>query len=437
MSMRSFRNRQLLTESMGEADSLEAVEALEAEVAENIGNAEKADEEVSGLLDEGDALVEDTSHLEDHDDILEDAEEAGEEITEAHAETVELVTESFENRWNIERSPKRVMAFESYNGSRGQTRLLREGMGESIAKGWETFVKWCQNILDTIMDKYGEYMGTGNSFIKFATKSSEILGKNTKQKEGKDKVKAGYQKNFTIDGQVLIAETLAIAKRLPGDASGLMGWAENLVTKTKMVINLVQSSEGGKFDKELGKEGKDAPAFGKKIGKKLAPVGPKGSSEEMQAVYALPGNNYIQSFSYKQEGQGFVEGVRFIKAGDSISKAEEAEKEVPVIEINLLKNYADVLKGIGEMLKGIETSHKKSREASKSLIEEIKKTAAEFKKAPKDSDERKGAAYAKVLAREAFVTSQHSVNAATTTATVVGKGLTKLLSAHMGAYQAA
>lgn len=434
--MRNFRNRTLLLEGMGEADSLDAVEAIEAEAAENIGESEKADAEVSGLLDEGEELAEDTGALEAQDDILEDEEAKGEEISEAHAETVELVTESFERKWNIAPSQKRVMAFENFNGSRGQTKLVREGLGESIAKGWDTFIKWCQNILDTIMDKYGQYMGTGNSFVKYAEKTIEVLGKNTTKAEGKDKVKANYAKNFTIDGKFDVDAAVAVASALPGEASKLLSWAKEQMDDATKVVDLVQSKEGGKFDKELG-AGKDAPEFGKKIARKLAPVGPKGSAEEDQSVYALPGNNFLQKFSYKMEGMARISGIRFIKAGDSISKADEVEKEVEVIAHDKLKGYATSLKAVGEMLKGIETNHKGAREASKHMIDQIKKTAADYKKAEKGSDERKGASTAKVIAREAFVSSQHSVNAVTSTATVVGKGLVSLLGKHVPAYKAA
>lgn len=436
--MNSFRMRQQLqTEGFGEPSSVEAIEAVSAEAAVAIGESEAADNEVAGLLDEGELLSNDTTDLEGQEEVVEEVEEAGEEITPEHADTISLVTESFCRSWGIT-SNKRKLATENFTGKRGDTKLLREGLGDTIAKGWETFYRWCQDIVDTIVSKYKTHFGTGQSLIKASEKFGELLTKRTTA--DKDKVSAGYEKFFVMDGGLDIETSIAIGKSLLQVTSEIDAFcAESLLNGVK-IIELSQSEEGKRFDQVAG-QAKDAPKFGKKIARKLSPVGGKDGKNEQQFVFALPANNYLQGFSYDkvinkgEDATVTIAGSRFIKAGDSISKADEANKEVTLIATAKLVEYNTTLGVVGNALKEIEVNTKKTREASRTILDAIK---AQGKKAKAADKKDKGHYRAtQMLARESFVSAQHLNNAITTTATVLGKGLSKLLGNHIGGYKAA
>lgn len=433
--MRSIRTKRLLaTEGFGEADVIEAIEPVEESVAAQVGIVEKDDQETMGLLNEGEILSEDTDTLEGLEDQVAEVEEAGEEITPEHAETLELVTEAIASRWVIQ-TPKRKMAFENFSGRRGATKLVRESIGETLAGAWNTFIEWCEDMIDKMADTYKKYFGAGKAFSSTYAKNEKVLGALGEKKE--DKVKGAYQKNFVIDGTVDIEASVALAKSMPSEAKAIFDWAASVAAKGEEAIKLARG-DAGKFDQVVGKE-EGAKVFGKKLAKKLAPVGPKNSNET-QEVYALPGNAFLQSFQYYLKGEGeqykvntVVDGVRFISSGDSASEGKDADKEVETIAIDALKSHNEALKVIGEELTKVETNHKGAREESRKLLAEAKAAAKEAK-GESDAAAKTRLQQAQKVAREGVFSARHSLNAVLHVYKTVGAGVSGLISAHAGAY---
>lgn len=433
--MRTLRNRRLLaTEGFGEADVIEAIEPVEESVAAQVGIVEKDDQETMGLLNEGEILSEDTDTLEGLEDQVAEVEESGEEITPEHAETLELVTEAIASRWVIQ-TPKRKLAFENFSGRRGATKLVRESIGETLAGAWNAFIEWCEDMLDKIADTYKKYFGAGKAFSSAHEKNTKRLGALGEKKE--DKVKAKYQRHFMVDGQLDIDGSIALAKGLPSEAKAVFGWAAEVAAKGEDAIKLARG-DAGKFDQVVSGE-KKAKVFGKKLSKKLAPVGPKNSNES-QEVYALPGNAFLQSFQYYLKGEGeqykvntLVDGIRFISSGDSASEAAKGEKEVETLAIDALKSHNEVLKVIGEELTKVETNHKGAREESRKLLAAAK-DAAKAAKGEEDKAAKLRLQQAQKVAREGVFSARHSLNAVLHVYKTVGAGVSELVSAHAGAY---
>lgn len=433
--MTSFRKqRALQAESFGGADTLEVVEAVDESLAANVGVVEKDDQQVMGLLNEGELLAEDTDQVEAIEEQVEAIEESGEEMTPEHAETVDLITEGICSRWTVE-VPSRKQTFEGFSGRRGATKLVRESLGETVSNLWKTFIEWAQGIIDGVADTYKSYFGVGKGMVSAADKHDKVLSGLGAKKE--EKVKAKYQASFTIDGQVDEAASIGMANSLPTDAKAVFDWTTEVSNNAKESIVLAQSKDNGKFD-QLSKAGKMTNLFGKKLSKKLAPVGPKDSGE-MQEIFGLPGNGYIQSFSYTIK-QGEVEcsldGLRFISGSDSASEAGEKEVEVSTLAIDALVGHSKTLRNIGTALSTVETNHKGVRAANKELLDLAKKVA-NAAKGEEDEGSKARLKLAQKVARESVFTSRHSLMAVLSVYKVVGTGINSLLKVHASAYSKA
>lgn len=447
--MRNFRNaRKLQTESMGEADVLDIIEPVEESAAANIGEVDSDDQQVLAMLGEGEELVADTQLVEELEEQVGEVVESGEDITDAHAETLELVTESFTAHWFID-APTRKMKFESFRGTdyRGRTKLVHEGLGETAKGAWNTFWEWVEGIIDSLKDTWKKYFGAGKAYQSFYDKQIPMVDKLGAVKADA-KVKVGYQKHFTIDGKFDLAESLSLVTNMPSAAKKLVDWANKRCEASTELVKVSFSVEEGRIFDSVKRsidglaEGKDA-AFGKKINRKLAPLGPKGSGEE-QSIYALPGNSYIQQSDWMEDLGAEkdtplkikMSALRFISDAGAVSEPGESEKTEDPIAAAKIKEVLLKLKPIADALSKIETEHGKIRESLKKLMEESKSKASK-----PDSDDKAANKAAKKAAkrvsREAVLSARHSVLAVTNVYKTVGAGIIAMTKAHMAAYEKA
>lgn len=431
--MSFMKNRRMARENMGEADVLNVVEPVEESVEAQVGEVDKDDQEVYALLNEGEVLEQDTETLEKMEDQVEDIEEDGEEITPEHAETLQIATESIARRWSLGKASTRKLAFESFSGRRGDTKLVRESIKDRLADMWKTFIEWLSEMVDKMIDTFKKYVNAGKSMQSRAKKNAKILDKlGTKSK---DKIKGSFVTKLSIEGKYDAKKAIQLALSIDGKAKSALAASEKFVDAAGELVKIAttQDSDSAKFNRVTDGE-KTRELFGEKVSKKLQALGGKDSGES-QTVYALPGNGYLQSSSYEykpREDSAVKAQIVAVRLHPGEDSTEEKEIDTPTVAV--LEECNDAMEDIGKAFEKVEQGFTKTRNGLKKLMDEAKKAEKAVGKAEK-GEAKDQARVAQKVAREAATSAQHTSKAVTYVYKTVGAGLSGLVNAGIAAYK--
>ena len=287
----------------GEADT-----AVESQLVEVQG----IDSELDQLLADGETLEQDTRMVEGvADEVAATASEGG--LTESAARIAEVAVESYCSRWGISRIKVASESFGSRANRMKATAIAMEGIGETIASGWDKFVKFVKALVARFAKAFKHYTGIGRTVKE---KSEALKAKADASKLGEekaDKIKGGFIEQLSIDGKVDVKSVIAVAHKLGGEVS--------------TVANQLSTYVGAIIDNKTTK----LPTVTMGVTSKV-PGGAAGA-----AAYALPGSIYLivsdgELKTVKHEGEK-VESLPTPSLGDiqlalnaSIAAAGSLEK---------------------------------------------------------------------------------------------------------------
>jgi hypothetical protein len=191
----------------GEADT-----AVESQLVEVQG----VDNELDALLADGETLEQDTRMVEAvADEVAGSAAEGG--LTETAARVAEVAVESYCRRWNISRIKVASESFAARGDRMKATKIAMEGLGETIAKGWDAFVKFVKALVERFTKAFKHYTGLGLSVkekaLKLKAKADGAFG------EKKDeKIKGGFLAQLEINGKVDPAAVCSVISKLANES---------------------------------------------------------------------------------------------------------------------------------------------------------------------------------------------------------------------------
>ena len=431
--MNFMNKRRLARENMGDSDVLAVVEPVDESVEAQVGEVDKDDQEVYALLGEGEVLEQDTETLEKMDDQVEAIEEDGEEITPEHADTVQIATEGIANRWCLGSANSRKLAFESFSGRRGDTRLVGEAIKDRLSDMWSTFIEWLSEMVDKMVDTFKKYVNAGKSMQKRSAKNAKLIEK--LGSKDKDKIKGSFVTKLSIEGKYDAKKCITLATSVDSKAKSALAASESFVDNAEELISIAteKGSDSAKFNRVTEGE-KKRDLFGEKVSKKLGSLG-GGSSDETQQVYALPGNGYLQvaMYDYKpKDGSAVQAMISAVRLHGGEDQTEEKEIETP--SVAFIEECNDAMNDIGKAFEKVEQGFTKTRNGLKKLTTAAKKAEKEVGKAEK-GEAKDQARVAQKVAREAATSAQHTAKAVTYVYKTVGGGLSGLVTAGIAAYK--
>lgn len=185
-------------------------------------------------IKEGIRLSEDTVAVESLAVALKRAPTA---ITEKTNSLLNIVTESYCNRWNV---PRVVIATESFHSSaRAQASVVAcEGIVELAKAGWKRFIEWLKGLIGKVMSMINHFKARGKSLSQKADQLESLIAK-AGDLELKDL--SGRWSKLTMDGQVGFQKPVAFLKSIKSDASGF-------AKRTTSFINLSLDGKNTLFD---------------------------------------------------------------------------------------------------------------------------------------------------------------------------------------------
>lgn len=158
-------------------------------------------------------------------------------ITEKTNSLLNIVTESYCNRWNV---PRVVIATESFHSTaRTQASVVAcEGIVELAKAGWKRFIEWLKGLIDKVVSMVNHFKARGKSLAQKADQLEVLIAK-AGDLELKDL--SGSWSKLTMDGQVDFQKPVAFLKSIKSDASGF-------AKRTTSFINLSLDGKNTLFD---------------------------------------------------------------------------------------------------------------------------------------------------------------------------------------------
>ena len=218
----------------GEEETRVAVEDGEADTAVEVQLVEVQgiDSELDSLLADGETLEQDTRMVESvADEVAGSAAEGG--LTETAARVAEVAVESYCQRWHISRIKVASESFAARSDRMKATKIAMEGLVETIAKGWDAFVKYLKALCVRLKEAFKHYTGLGKT-----------LGEKVDTALAKVKAGLGEMKDKTVSGSFIpqlavgshldIRNTLQTISALPADV-------EKSEKSLKMILDNIEN----------------------------------------------------------------------------------------------------------------------------------------------------------------------------------------------------
>ena len=158
-------------------------------------------------------------------------------ITEKTNSLLNIVTQSYCNRWNV---PRVVIATESFHSTaRAQASVVAcEGIVELAKAGWKRFIEWLKGLIGKVTTMINHFKARGKSLAQKADQLEALIAK-AGDLELKDL--SGSWGKLTMDGQVGFQKPVAFLKTIKSDASGF-------AKRTTTFINLSLDGKNTLFD---------------------------------------------------------------------------------------------------------------------------------------------------------------------------------------------
>lgn len=325
-----------------------------------------------------------------------------------------LVRESFSRRWC--------------------GRLKREGI--SAKDAWEVFLGWLREIMLLFRDMFNRVMGDGirlkRKQVIFLNRFESMRDKLLNPYTGMVKIDS-YSKAFIINDHFNPRACREIMKSLPSSLSDALKWAEKGVGESLSVLRLSTSVEGAHFDivseanvnnVTTEKDINFISRLGERSNRKFPRIGSGANSEEQQLIWALPGNTFVQYFSYNYFGEPSkpVTGIRFRPDfGKSLSpKILSGLEEITPLE--RIYTHVKEIEGVSDAMISIERSGRK-------LNQELNKLRKEVDKVSGGNGSTR--TYKHKLAREALLSSTGSIRSLSVALNIIGEGVLKRATVHL------
>ena len=248
----------------GEADT-----AVESQLVEVQG----VDNELDALLADGETLEQDTRMVEAvADEVAGSAAEGG--LTETAARVAEVAVESYCRRWNISRIKVASESFAARGDRMKATKIAMEGLVETIAKGWDAFVKYLKALCVRLKEAFKHYTGLGK------TLSEKVDSALAKVKAGlgemKDKTVSGsFIPQLAVGSHLDIRSTLQTIDKLPTDV-------ENSEKTLKLILENIEIGASNTLSRAR-------PGSGHPLTIGIADKTKAGSATGVDFVNSIPG----------------------------------------------------------------------------------------------------------------------------------------------------
>lgn len=326
----------------------------------------------------------------------------------------QLATESIAKRWSI--------------------RKLKTEGNSTVEEMWNVFLEWMESLTYIFQDLVNSAVGYGKRMLR---RQRFLEDRHVTFQEKVTRPATGFMDAGEYSRRMIVSDTFdprscdEIAKTLPGDVKKLMTWAQDGIKQATQVLKIVQT-DNSRFDTvediNFNKAGvSHATNFNILIGKKLSrqfnQVGSSRDSDEQQLLWGLPGNAYLQFFSYHYDGKASgdkypMEGVRFISPiYDTIPPRELDHPKDEILRFNKLYELIRSVKPLALALVEIETNNRGIQREMRTLRKAVESTRKN--KRSTTVEER----YAHRVARERLMTANHSLRAVLHTLRTLTSGM--------------
>lgn len=425
--MSNFAKRAVARESI-ENDSviegLSNVETPEENLETQLAEMGSEDAALDQLMSDGDVLADDTDVVEAHVEMAEDAEENGEELSEPAAAAIEIAQESIRRRWCID-SPR--VARESFRSGRGATAVARESWKDTLKQMWVRLMELIQAGIDRMHDLLLKVTNVGKSAVARAKKYEKVIdGLGAKVK---DEISGGFITKLSIDGKFNLDTSIQTGRDFVagGKIKAIMEAAKRAVDSAGEFA--VAAGENGDVKLSDSKGDREFPA---KVSAKIKELpGIESKEGTSYKVYALPGNNYVQSATVELaagESKNTHTVTVFLSGGDA---SDDTNVTTPTMA--QLRSANSALKSIGENYEKVVKDFRSQADAVKKLKDAIKKASDKF---DKSKDENRDALRnARTAAQGSFSSAQAINKAVHTTVRNVISGTSGYIGAGAAAYK--
>lgn len=338
-----------------------------------------------------------------------------------------------------EQTPAHVLVQEQFSKRWGVT-LRTEGT--TLASATERFLEWVRDIINLFSDLLSHVIGDGISLKRkqvlvlnhYESIRDKVIVQNTSPVDA-----SSYAKHFIINGEYSTRACRSIIDHIPKDYTGAADWAAKGINESITIIKMA-TTESRRFDTiadfniNAGVANKDIE-FVARVGTRTSRSFPRISngknSDETQVVWALPGNAYLQQFSYNFMGnpEQRVSGFRYYgPTVDNLSPSILKQMD-DAIPLERIYTHIKQCEGLANTLISMERNNRKIEKELNSL----RKAVDDALKANKGD----GQSFAHKVARETLLSSSISVRALSRTIKTLGYGALDRARAHIAAHHAA
>lgn len=427
--MSNFAKRMVARESI-ENDSviegLSNVETPEENLETQLAEMGSEDAALDQLMSDGEVLSDDTEVAEAHVEMAETAEENGEELSETTAAAIEIAQESIRRRWVLD-SPR--VARESFRSGRGATAVARESWKDTLKQMMVRLMELIQAGIDRAHDLLLKVTNVGKAAVARSKKYEKVID-NLGTKE-KDEISGGFITKLSVDGKFASADAIQIGRDFV--AGGKIKAVLAAVTESvKNADKFVVAAADGEVTLSAVNGGakRDFPA---KVSAKVKELPGITTTDATQyEVFALPGNNYVQSaevaLDLPEGAKGSHVVTVFLSGGDA---SEDTTVKTPSVAD--LRSANSALKVIGEGYEKIVKDFRASNDQLKKLKDAVKKASDKFNTSKED--DRDTLRNARVIATASLSSTQAVNKAVHTSVRNVISGVSGYIGASAAAYK--
>lgn len=400
---------------LGSEDLEQAVDTA-VEVAGDQAELKEQASDVAGDVSEVEAAVADTDELQAIGDVAQEAVESGEGLSEQAAEVATIAIERIHQRLGFRGKQRIVPATESFghaNTRLASTKLVLEGIVDTIKSVWNAIKAMAKRIWDKIVSIFAKVTGSGRMLrdqIENLKKRAEKISPAAEMKE-KELANKSLAKKLSVGKKADKGTYQELAKNAAALSAAAQSLTDAAARKAKLVRNILETVSGPNVTKETVEEvlkrgNKDdamKTALSKVtvLGKQNYEPKDKKDGVDVAAYGVFIGNQtiFVTTESSKDGSVDSRVGFGF----GSLKDDEVADKADALSASEILA----VLKTAGEMASKIEDQKKIEKEGedvSKNIIAACDKLLASVGKLAENtsSDIRRGFADAKDGVQECF-----------------------------------
>lgn len=333
-------------------------------------------------------------------------------------------------------TPSHVLVREEFSRRWGVTLNTESSSSRSA---WERFLEWCRGIINLFMDLLSHVIGDG---VTLKRRQVSVLNhyeaiRERLITEASEPVDATpYSKHFIINGEYSPRACRSIIGHIPKDYSGAINWATKGISESITIIKMA-STESRRFDTIADFNMNNSVAkrdieFIARVGTRTSRTFPRISmgknTDEEQIVWALPGNAYIQEFSYNYLGNPDtrVKGLRYYQPTMDGVRDSTLNRVEPPIPVERIYTHIKQCEELANTLISMERNNRKIEKELDGLrraVDEAIKSGADGAKS-----------FVHKVARESLLSSSVSVRALSRTIKTLGYGTLDRAKAHIAAH---